>query len=141
MKHKNLIARPIVHTLFFGASIGISIALLFFVVSCTWIGFEVRRQCEEAKQAYTGTCVEALVQTLNDENQPYRKRNDAIWALGQLGDPKAYPALRAMYTGKIPNREPLNKMISQYELRKAVNLTHGGTNITAIFWRTKDTAN
>jgi hypothetical protein len=40
-----------------------------------------------------------------------------------------------MYTGNIPPREPLDAMISQYELRKAVDLTSGGTNMLAIFWR------
>jgi hypothetical protein len=120
--------------LYFGA-IGISICLLFFVVASTWIGFEVKRTCNMAKDKYSGDCVEALITTLNDESNSFRTRNDAIWALGQLGDTRALPSLQKFYTGDIPDREPLNSTISQYELKKAVNLTSGGSNITAVFWR------
>jgi HEAT repeat protein len=76
-----------------------------------------------------------LIRLLQDENRGYRARNDAIWALGQLGDSRALPVFERLYTGDIPPREPLDKGISQYELRKAVNLVCGGTNMTAIFWR------
>jgi len=116
-------------------AIGISIFLLFFVVSCTWIGYDVKSQCRNAQKTYSGDCVEALIQTLHDEKNPFNVRNSAIWALGQLGDNRALPLLEQLYTGDIPNREPLNKVISQYELKKAIALAKGGTNITAIFWR------
>jgi len=52
-----------------------------------------------------------------------------------LGDSRALPTLQKYYTGNIPNREPLDGVISQYELKKAINLTSGGVNLTAIFWR------
>lgn len=115
----------------------LSVGLLFFVVSCTWIGYEVKNNCQNAKNKYAGDCVEALINTLNDESQSYANRNSAIWALGQIGDSKALPALEKIYTGNIPDREPWNETVSQYELRKAINLTKGAPNPTAIFWRTK----
>lgn len=121
--------------LFLGA-IGLSIFVLFFVVTCVWIGFDVKRQCRDARSEYgQEKCVDALVTLLNDENRGFSARNSAIWALGQLGDNNATPVLESYYTGIIPEREPLDKTISQYELKKAINLASGGKNITAVFWR------
>ena len=68
--------------LFYVGAVGVGVFLLFFVISCTWIGYEVKRQCYEAKQEYGGDCVEALIALLNDENKGFRARNDAVWTLG-----------------------------------------------------------
>lgn len=123
-------------TLIYLFSIGISIFVLFFIITNVWIGYEAKKICQEAKWEYKKTdCVEALIDTLDDENQGYRTRNHAIWALGQFGDSKALPVLQKYYTGDIPDREPLDDMISQYELKKAINLASGGLNITAFIWR------
>jgi hypothetical protein len=119
----------------FLVAIGFSILGLFFVVTCTWIGVDVKTRCQEAKKDYSGTCVEALSQLLDDEDQAFRNRNSAIWALGQLGDKQALPILEKYYTGDIPDREPWNEVVSQYELKKAIKLLNDGKNITAIFWR------
>jgi len=121
--------------LFYIGAVGVSIFLLFFVIACTWIGYEVKDKCQEAKREYKGDCVEALIALLNDEDKTFRPRNSAIWALGQLGHKRALPVLQKYYTGHIPQREPLDKMISQYELKKAINLTNGGLNISAFIWR------
>jgi len=130
MKKKDLIEK----VLFLGV-IGVSIFLLFFVVVCTWIGYDVKRQCSEARSEYGGSCVEALMELVDDEEAGYRRRNSAIWALGQLGDSEALPLLKSYYTGDIPDREPLDEVISQYELKKAVELTSGGVNASAWIWR------
>lgn len=130
MKIKNVIQK----LLFLGV-IGVSIVVLFFVITCTWIGYDVKDKCQDAKHQYGGKCTDALVSLLNDDTRGFRDRNDAIWALGQLGDENALPVLQSYYTGDIPDREPLDIVISQYELKKAINLTSGGKNITAIFWR------
>jgi len=116
---------------------GISIFFLFFMATCFLIGRDVRKKCGEAKKQYTGNCVEALTSLLNDENQSFRARNSAIWTLGQLGNSYALPVLEKYYTGNIPPRESLDKMISQYELKKAIKLASGGLNITAFFWRSE----
>lgn len=116
-------------------AIGLSIFLLFFVITCTWIGYDVKSQCQTAQETYGGDCTQALLETLNDEANPFRERNSAIWALGQLGDVRALATLQSYYTGNIPDREPLDQVISQYELKKAINLTSGGTNLSAFIWR------
>jgi len=121
----------------FIGSIGISIFILFFIITCTWIGFDVKTKCFDAKKEYGGSCTESLISLLEDENRGFKARNSAIWALGQLGNPNALSSLQKFYTGNIPDREPLDKTISQYELKKAINLVNGGKNITAIFWRYK----
>jgi hypothetical protein len=45
------------------------------------------------------------------------------------------PVLEKYYTGDIPDREPLDRMISQYELKKAIDLASGGTNVASLLWR------
>lgn len=127
--------KTIIEKLGYIFAISLSIFLLFFIIICSWIGYEVKDQCQKAKREYGGDCVESLISLLEDEKKDFRSRNDAIWALGQLGDSQALPVLQNFYTGNIPPREPLTKTISQYELKKAIKLTSGGFNITAIFWR------
>jgi len=117
------------------AAVGLCIFLLFFVIGMTWIRLDVKSQCVAAQSDYGGDCVEALVNLVQDEDRGYSNRNSAIWALGQLGDSRAHAVLQSLYTGVIPPREPLDEGISQYELRKAVDLTGGGQNPVAIFWR------
>lgn len=113
-----------------------SIFLLFFFIGNVWIGHEAKRLCQEARWEYQKTnCVKALIMMLDDENQGYRTRNHAIWALGQFGDKRALLVLQKYYTGNIPKKEPLDLSISQYELKKAIKLANGGLNITAWVWR------
>src|SRR4030066_1302568 len=135
MKEKKMKINTIKEKLFYAVAIGISIFLLFFFIGCAWIGYEAKNLCQNAKWQYGGDCVEALIVQLKDEHQGFRTRNQAIWALGQLGDSRALPVLNSYYTGNIPDREPLDGTISQYELKKAVDLTSGGANITAFLWR------
>lgn len=132
MKTKHLL-----NSFLFVGAIGLSTFLLFFVITVTWIGFDVKKMCRQAQLKYGQEigCTDALITFLNDPSNSLRERNSAIWALGQLGDSKALPVLQSYYTGDIPNREPLDQTISQYELKKAINLASGGINITAIFWR------
>ena len=121
---------------FYGLTIGISLFVLFFVISCVWIGYEVKDRCKQAQQDYGNTtCSQALTSLLQDETRSFASRNSAIWTLGQLGNPESLPVLENFYTGNIPDREPINGGISQYELKKAINLTGGGLNLTAPFWR------
>lgn len=121
--------------IFYGVAIGTSIMLLLFFILSVWIGFEAKNLCLEARWQYGGDCVSALMAQLDDTDQGFRNRNHAIWALGQIGDVRAMPTLRAHYTGIIPEREPLDAMISQYELKKAIAQMNGGINITRFIWK------
>ncbi len=118
-------------------ALGVSIFILFFIILCTWIGYELKSVCREAKNTYGSkqTCNQALTRMLDDNRQNFKNRNDAIWALGEIGSPDSLPVLKKYYTGIIPAREPLYKTISQYELKKAIDLTSGGLNISAFVWR------
>lgn len=127
--------QPLFQRLCYFMAVALSIFCLFFFIACTWIGYDVKNQCQNAQRQYGGDCVEALITLLNDEQQSFRARNSAIWALGQLGDQRALAPLQSFYTGHIPPREPLDQTISQYELKKSITLTSGGFNLGAIFWR------
>lgn len=117
-------------------AVGAGVLGLLFLISNMWIGFSAKNICQEAKWEYQKSdCTEALSLQLDDENQGFRSRNHAIWALGQFGDSRALPILEKFYTGDIPEREPLDQVISQYELEKAIKLARGGTNISAWIWR------
>ena len=135
-------SKTIKRNLVYALTIGVSIFFLFFFVGSVWIGHEVKSLCQNAKWQYLpagrqadGDCVEALIAQLNDEHQGKRARNHAIWALGQLGDDRALSVLQSYCTGNIPDREPLDEGISQYELKKAITLASGGFNITSFVWR------
>jgi len=126
-KWKNLV--------FLVGAIGISIAMLMFVISCTLIGYSVKDHCKNAQAEYGGECVPALITMLEDEKKPYSTRNSAIWALGQLGDARALPVLEKYYTGEIPERSSLEKELSQLLLSRAIKLIRSGFNMTAWAWR------
>lgn len=120
--------------LYFGLA-GVGVMLLMFVASCVVIGRGVRERCEGAREKYGGDCVGALVELVEDENATYGERNSGIWALGQLGDERALETLEKLYTGEIPDREPWEGTLSQYELKKALRLVRGGFNASAWVWR------
>lgn len=115
--------------------LGILLFLFTFLITCTWIGYGVRERCQEAQTKYEGECVEVLIETLNDESNPFAERNSATWALGQLGDEKALATLKGYYTGVPEGREPWDEVLSQYELSKAIKLIESDFNISAWVWR------
>ncbi len=117
------------------AGVGILLFLFVFLITCTQIGYNVKRQCELSQSKYGGECVDALMSQVADDSSQYGK-NIAIWALGQLGDKRALPFLEKYDTGeKLPEREKWDEGISQYELRKAIKLLKSGFNLSAFVWR------
>lgn len=135
-KMKNIIKKQKVIRIFIYLFIAFSLLILslFFVMSIQ-IGKSVKKYCDIAKAKYEGDCVESLIELVEDDNNLFRLRNSAIWSLGQLGDPQALPALEKLYTGNIPKKESFDLVISQYELKKAINLVKGGLNLTSFVWR------
>lgn len=106
---------------------------LFFLSTCAWIGFSVKEKCQVAQEQYGGNCTAALMQYLQDESgHSLKERNQAIWALGQIGDRKALPLLKKYYTGEECRHD---KFLCQYELKKAINLIESGFNATSFMWK------
>jgi PBS lyase HEAT-like repeat len=116
--------------------IGIAVVLVVLAVAylgaSVSIGLGVRSICETALQAFPGDRVLALMQLVESDRHGVRDRNRAIWALGQLGDPRALPLLRRHFTG---GESDERTELSQYELKKAIALCEGATNISAFVWR------
>jgi len=107
-----------------------------FLVTGIWIGTSVGDHCQNMMSHYQQEdCVAALMIAVEDETLSFGERNSAIWALGQLGDEKALSVIEKFYTGDVPDREPWNEVLSQYEMKKALNLLSDGFNITAFTWR------
>lgn len=109
----------------------VSISVLIIAAGFIWIFLTVKNTCDLAKEKYGGKCPQALVVVLEDEKSGPKEKNDAIWALGQMADPEYQGALEKLYAGKVPEgREPLDKVVSQYELEKALRWMKKG-NITS----------
>jgi len=123
--------------LFWGV-VGFGFLALTFFITSTLIGIDVRERCLISQAQYKGDCVEALIQVIDDETNSFDERNRAIWALGQMGDIRGKQVLEKYYTGIIPSKEPYNKTLSQYEMKKALKLVNGGLNITHYVWGKKD---
>ncbi len=98
------------------------------------IYYTVWKTCDSAKENYGGECQTALIKVLEDEKASPREKNDAIWSLGQMADPKSLPALEKIYAGKVPEgREPLDEVVSQYEIEKAIRWCKNGNSTSWMY--------
>ncbi len=97
----------------------------------------VKDSCLKAQDKYHENCTDSLMLFVQSEEESFTDRNTAIWALGQLADRKALPVLKSMYTGNIPNKEPYDKGISQYELKKAIKWCETG-NATSWMYKNRN---
>ena len=119
--------RIIIYTL----SIGFGCIIILYGITC-WILFsEVKEVCDKAVQEFKGDTIESLTELLHSDKYGYEEKNDAIWALGQIEDPKALPVLERFYTG-IPCEKPCRRdqSICQYEVRKALKTCRGAFSVT-----------
>jgi hypothetical protein len=115
----------------------ISVALFvvlfaLFLTAEIMIGLGVREFSQLAQNQFPSDRVSALVKMVECESCPMADRNHAVWALGQLADSRALPALAKHYTGQPCNH---SQNICQYELQKALKLVRSGHNIESCFWR------
>ena len=117
------------------AIVSVVLLVIGWISLSTWIGYRVHTVCITATKHYSGDCSEALVKVVDEESYEYRFRNDAVWALGQLGDRKSLSILQRHYTGVVPPKENYDQTLSQYELRKAIELVTKDQNLTALWWR------
>lgn len=111
---------------------GVILLAIAYVGISLMIGRGVRSVSETALREFSGDRVTALMTLVESDRHGFRDRNRAIWALGQLGDPRALPLLENHYTGKESDER---SELSQYELKKAIVLCKGATNISAFVWR------
>lgn len=102
----------------------LSLVFIIFVYSSLY--FEVKKVCLVAQAVYKMDCIDSLVNVLDADDTTFKQKNDAIWVLGQMADKRSLPVLKNLYTGKIPEREPLDKTVSQYELKKAIRWIEEG---------------
>jgi HEAT repeat protein len=85
-----------------------------------------------ALREHNGDAVAALIAYVDTPTHGVRERNRAVWALGQLGDPRALPILEKHFTeGPCEHQHEL----CRHELAKAIQLCRGGTNLTALLWQ------
>jgi hypothetical protein len=117
-------------------------ALLIFVIILITLtvgihlfaGFLLRGFSHKAQTQFPGTRVEALIAMLECNSCNTRDRNWAIWALGQLDDPRALPVLEKYYVGiKGNNPQNLDQEKLQDEIR---HLRHEDTyRYWSVIWR------
>lgn len=116
----------------------VSIVVLVIASGFFWIYLTVSKTCDSAKKKHGGKCQKALVKVLEDEKANPREKNDAIWALGQMAESESLSALEKIYVGKVPEgREPLDKVVSQYEIEKAIRWVKNGNWTSWMYGRLK----
>lgn len=116
------------------AALGIPVGALIGVGGLTAVIYSgIRDISQTAMAQHRGDQVEALIALVESESQSLQVRNRAIWALGQLGDPRALPVLERHVTG-----EPCDhaRMICQHEVGKAIRGCRGSTSAVRWIWRT-----
>lgn len=114
--------------LVYGTLSCLAFLLVAFVLICCSIRSGVRDISAEATKQYPGDRVEALISYVQNKNNSLRKRDLAVWALGQIGDQRALPTLEKSYTSGPCDHD---SRLCQGELQKAIKLCKGGVNATA----------
>jgi hypothetical protein len=109
------------------------VVIAALLLGTTWlIESGVHAASEAALLERPGDSVPALMAYLESPTHPLRERNRAVWALGQLGDARALPVLEKHFTGRQCEH---GRALCQHELRKAIRLCRGKTNMLAFIWR------
>ena len=103
-----------------------------FAGTAALIGSAVHAASEAALQEQPADRVLALMAYVESPKHTLQERNRAVWALGQLGDARALPVLQKYMTGGTCDHA---HVLCQHELRKAMRLCSGATNLTAPLWR------
>jgi hypothetical protein len=111
---------------------GIGLLLLAYGGVCLVIGAGVGDVLKSARGGFPGNGTDALVAMMISMSYPLEERNRAVWALGQLGDPRALPPLEGLVTGAPCDHAAA---VCQYELRKAIRQCRGGVSVTRWAWK------
>ena len=120
--------RPSYHWLKVAAAIigVIAVAALALEGYIVYTAYDVSRT---ATHHFPGDRVEALLQQVECASCSMKERQSAVWALGQIGDARALPVLRAQVTGRACNHE---KELCQYELSKAIRHIEKGIPLHSV---------
>ncbi len=117
---------------------GTGVALLSAAVSIVLLSLSIelgfRSICETTTQKHPGDRTHALLACVESSEDSWRAKNQALWALGHLGDRSALPPLRKHLTGKPCDHE--NDLCCQGELREAIQkLEANQFDLPAFLWR------
>jgi hypothetical protein len=105
-----------------GLACGVAIAVAGVMGMLWYIQGTAHDEAAKAQRRFGGDRVQALIQTVEADTLPLRERNRAVWALGQLRDPRALPVLRAHHTGAECQHD---RFLCQEEIEKAIGLITG----------------
>ena len=108
---------------------------VFYLGTSYMIGRQVRDAVAFARSSQPGDPITALMSVVNSPDVSMIEKNNAVWALGQLGDARALDTLEALITGEECDH---TVRVCQHELEKAIQLCRGGRNIGARVWRRGD---
>ena len=130
-KNKTKIPFKLKRYIIYALSILFSFIIILYGIICWTIFLDVKKVCNKATREFKGDTIESLTELLNSDINSYEEKNDAIWALGQIGDPKALPLLEKFYTGN-PCEKPCrrNQSICQREVSKAIQTCKGAFSAT-----------
>lgn len=132
METKQKSRSPMEKLLIYGLPGALAVLLVLYG-SIGWsIGSGVKKISVKASSECPGDKITVLIAFVSSEKHSFQERNIAVWALGQLGDKRALPALEKYYTGQPCDH---SKYLCQRELKKAIKLLRGGKNLTAWIWR------
>jgi hypothetical protein len=129
MVKKATIRRP---AFLIACAAGAGVLFLGFGIMCLAIGAGVDDVLEKARVRFSGNDTSALVAMMNSSDIPFKDRNMAVWALGQLGDTRAAASLEKLLTGQPCDHA---SAVCQRGLKKAIRLCRGGANITRWAWK------
>lgn len=89
-----------------------------------------------AQERHSGDPVAALMSMLRSEEATSAEKNRAIWALGQIGDPRALPLLHELDTDEMqPKPFRSSEYIVQYSVEKAIYQIESELIVTRWMYR------
>ncbi len=112
----------------------VMVAVLALVSMTWWIQIGARQMGTAAMKEYRGDRVQALIAMVDSDRHPLGERNRAVWALGQMRDPRGLSVLRKYYTGQ---RCDHDRYLCQNELKKAIDLCEK-RGFDLVRWTTPD---
>ncbi len=112
-------------------ALAVLVGVIFFGFSLRLIFVDVQNACAAAEERFPGDHVDALIACALCDDIPFKERNRAIWALGQIGDKRALAALRGLKTSEVQKKPyDSSRYIVQYTVDKAIEQCEGTISLT-----------